>query len=144
MEKVELYDDKETYLRNIMRGYTFFINRKITKHFSHIFDDPKFLENVNMLADKLIADGRLNEEDENKFSMYGDKKLEIAEVESGQRHPMKTANYPETRRRFIEFTQKIRSKTSSSPSPFKEEEEHISPPRTRKAGRKKLRRKMPI
>jgi len=141
MEKVELYDDKETYLRNIMRGYTFFINGKITKHFSYIFDDPKFLENVNMLADKLIADGRLNEEDENKFSMYGDKKIEIAEVESGQRHPMKIGNYPETRRRYIEFTQKIRSKTSSSP--FKEEE-HISPPRTRKAGRKKRKQGYPL
>ena len=140
MEKVELYDDKETYLRNIMRGYTFFINSKITKHFSHIFDDPKFLRNVNRLADKLIADGRLSEEDEDKFSMYGDKKLEIVEVESGQHHPMKTANYPETRRRFIEFTQKIRSKTSSSP--FKEEEEHISPPRTKKSTLKKWSKKL--
>lgn len=121
MEKTELYDDKNSYLRNIIRGYTAFINNKIAKHFSHVFAEQEFPQSIDILMEQIDP----NNPDINdliKVSMYSDKLLEIMEVETGVKNE-RMDDYPDVRSRYIEFTHGIRRSTSS-PS-YKSEEPPI-------------------
>ena len=127
MEKTELYDDKNTYLRNVIRGYTYFINNKIAKHFSHIFDEDGFLQNMESMVKQFDFDNPDPIEEAKLFS-YRDKLLEIMEVETGKKTD-KTNAYPEVRTRYNEFTQGIRPKTSSSSY---KSDHRVSPPRKTK------------
>jgi hypothetical protein len=121
MEKTELYDDKNSYLRNIIRGYTAFINNKIAKHFSHVFAEQEFPQSIDTLMEKIDP----NNPDINdliKVSMYSDKLLEIMEVETGVKNE-RMDDYPDVRSRYIEFTHGIRRSTSS---PSYQSEEHLA------------------
>ena len=112
MEKTELYDDKNTYLRNVIRGYTYFINNKIAKHFSHIFDEDGFLQNMESIVEQFDFNNPDPIEGA-KLISYRDKLLEIMEVETGE--PSDKVNaYPDVRSRYNEFTREIREETSSS------------------------------
>jgi hypothetical protein len=124
MEKTELYDDKNTYLRNVIRGYTYFINNKIAKHFSYIFDEDGFLQNMESIVEQFDFNNPDPIEAAKLFS-YRDKLLEIMEVETDQPSD-KTKAYPEARSRYNEFTRGIREETSSSSY---KSDHHISPPR---------------
>ena len=127
MERTDLYDDKNTYLRNVIRGYTFFINNKIAKHFSHVFDEDGFLENMESVVEQFDFDNP-DPIEAAKLHSYSDKLLEIMEVETGKK-TNKTIAYPEVRSRYNEFTQGIREETSSSSY---KSDHHISPPRKTK------------
>jgi hypothetical protein len=124
MERTELYDDKNAYLRNVIRGYTYFINNKIAKHFSHVFDEDGFIQNIDSIVEQLDFNNPDPIEGD-KLMSYRDKLLEIIEVETGQRSD-KTKAYPEARSRYNEFTRGIREETSSSSY---KSDHHISPPR---------------
>jgi hypothetical protein len=125
MERTELYENGNNYLRNVIRGYTYFINNKIAKHFSHIFDEDGFLQNMDSIVDQFDFDNPDPIEGA-KLISYRDKLLEIMEVETGEPSD-KTKAYPGARSRYNEFTQGIREETSSSTS-YKSKD-HISPPR---------------
>jgi hypothetical protein len=132
MEKTELYDDKNTYLRNVIRGYTYFINNKIAKHFSRIFDEDGFLANMESIVKQFDIDNPDPIEVAKLFS-YRDKLMEIMEVETGNK-TNKTNAYPEVRSRYNEFAQSIREETSSSSYSSSKSKHHVSPPRkTQKA-----------
>jgi hypothetical protein len=121
MEKTELYDDKNSYLRNIIRGYTAFINNKIAKHFSHVFAEQEFPQSIDILMEQIDP----NNPDINdliKVSMYSDKLLEIMEVETGVKNE-RMDDYPDVRSRYTEFTQGIRRSTSS---PSYQSEGHLA------------------
>ena len=105
MDKTQLYDNKNNYLRNIIRGYTAFINNKIAKHFSRVFDEPitsAKLHNIN--------NGKANLEGD----IFYDKLLEIMEVEAERPFYAQKQKYPDVKVRYSEFTQGIRPETSSS------------------------------
>ena len=105
MDKTQLYDNKNNYLRNIIRGYTAFINNKIAKHFSRVFDEPitsAKLHNIN--------NGKANLEGD----IFFDKLLEIMEVEAERPFYAQKQKYPDVKVRYSEFTQGIRPETSSS------------------------------
>ena len=108
MEKTELYENKNNYLRNIIRGYTAFINNKIEKYFSRIFDEPMSSAKIHRIVQK-IKTGELTSE----YTQYMDKLLEIMVVERGENFFTRNPQ-PDVRERYIEFTQRIRPETSSS------------------------------
>jgi hypothetical protein len=109
MEKTELYDNKNDYLRNVIRGYTCFINNKIAKHFTHVFGEPISSVKIHRMVGKVMK----NESELAEITDYGDKLFEIMEVETGRTIP-KTNSYPEVKDRYIEFIEGIQSETSSS------------------------------
>ena len=125
MEKTELYDDKNSYLRNVIRGYTYFINNKIAKHFSYIFDEDGFLQNMESIIKQFDFNNPDPIEADKLFS-YRDKILEIMEIETGEKTDK---TYPEVRSRYNEFSQGIREETSSSSY---KSENAVSPPRKTK------------
>jgi len=103
MDKTELYENKNNYLRNIIRGYTAFINNKIEKHFSRVFDEPMSSTKIHRIVEEKKDNGK-----------YLDKLLEIMEVESGTNFYAKTRAHPHIRYKYKEFTEGIRPETSSS------------------------------
>lgn len=105
MDKTQLYDNKNNYLRNIIRGYTAFINNKIAKHFSRVFDEPITSAKIHN-----INTGKANLEGD----IFYDKLLEIMEVEAERPFYAQKQRYPDVKVRYGEFTQGIRSETSSS------------------------------
>jgi hypothetical protein len=105
MDKTQLYDNKNNYLRNIIRGYTAFINNKIAKHFSRVFDEPITSAKIHN-----INTGRAKAEGD----IFFDKLLEIMEVEAGRHFYAQTQKHPDVKVRYKEFTQGIRTETSSS------------------------------
>lgn len=108
MEKTELYDNKNDYLRNIIRGYTCFINNKIAKHFSSVFGEPMSSEKIHSMIERYKREG-INEE----IIDYGDKLSEIMEVEMVNTLT-KNKDFPEVRDKYIEFSRAIETATSSS------------------------------
>ena len=52
MDKIE-DGNKNDYLKRMIRGYTHFINKKISKYFTQIFDESITIENVNSLIDNV-------------------------------------------------------------------------------------------
>jgi hypothetical protein len=117
MDKTQLYDNKNNYLRNIIRGYTAFINNKIAKHFSRVFDEPitsAKIHNINTGRAKVEGD------------IFFDKLLEIMEVEAGRHFYAQNQKHPDVKVRYNEFTQGIRSETSSSSL---KSEDRVSPKR---------------
>jgi len=119
MDKTQLYDNKNNYLRNIIRGYTAFINNKIAKHFSRVFDEPitsAKIHNINNGKAKANVEG----------DIFFNKLLEIMEVETGQRFNAQNQKYPDVKARYNEFTQGIRLETSSSSL---KSEDRVSPKR---------------
>ena len=105
MDKTQLYDNKNNYLRNIIRGYTAFINNKIAKHFSQVFDEPITSAKIHN-----INNGKANLEGD----IFYDKLLEIMEVEAERPFYAQKQKYPDVKVRYSEFTQGIRPETSSS------------------------------
>jgi LPS O-antigen subunit length determinant protein (WzzB/FepE family) len=103
MDKTELYENKNDYLRNIIRGYTAFINNKIEKHFSQVFNEPMSSAKIHSIIKEKKDNGK-----------YLDKILEIMEVESGTNFYAKTRGHPLVRYKYTEFTEGISPKTSSS------------------------------
>ena len=103
MDKTELYENKNDYLRNIIRGYTAFINNKIEKHFSQVFNEPMSSAKIHSMVKSKKDNGT-----------YLDKILEIMEVESGTNFYAKKRGYPLVRYKYTEFTKNISPKTSSS------------------------------
>ena len=105
MEKTELYEAENDYLRNVIRGYTCYINNKIAKHFSRIFDEPLTAEKIHRIT---------NAPSNNKQRLcYKDKMAEIMGVEIDTQY-CKRNSYPDVKSRYIEFSQGILSETSSS------------------------------
>jgi len=124
MEKTHLYNNKNNYLRNIIRGYTAFINNKIAKHFSRVFGEPMSSAKIYNISSKASVEEGV---------ILLDKLLEIMEVETGKSFYVEDKNfgstgkkYPDVKDRYKEFTQGIRAETSSSPL---REEDRISPKR---------------
>jgi hypothetical protein len=117
MDKTQLYDNKNNYLRNIIRGYTAFINNKIAKHFSRVFDEPITSAKIHN-----IKTGKVKVEEDIFFY----KLLEIMEVESEREIYLQRQRYPDVKTRYNEFTQGIRSETSSSSL---KSEDRVSPKR---------------
>jgi hypothetical protein len=109
MEKPELYENKNDYLRNVIRGYTAHISNKIEKHFSRVFDEPITSAKVHSIVQERKA-GILTMENQK----YVDKLLEIMEVERGDNLFERAKPHTDVRERYIEFTQGIRPETSSS------------------------------
>ena len=110
MEKTELYENENDYLRNIIRGYTSYINNKISKHFSRVFDEPITSAKVREHVDSM-TNSRLPKTDATR---YYDKLLEIMEVESKTTFFGKNQQYPDVKERYNEFTRNIQPETSSS------------------------------
>jgi hypothetical protein len=50
---------KNDYLKRMIRGYTYFINKKISKYFTNIFEEPMTIENVNSLITTKKDDPRI-------------------------------------------------------------------------------------
>jgi hypothetical protein len=115
MERTELYEDENTYLRNVIHGYISFINNKLAKHFSRVFDESGFIENIDELTRNLDYENpeKNNMDELERLSIYRDKMLEIMEIETGIKSDKETDN-PDVRSRYNEFTEGIRSETSSS------------------------------
>jgi hypothetical protein len=109
MEKTELYSEKNDYLRNVIRGYTCFINNKIAKHFSHVFDETELTQKVNML----LNDMDLDQEGRDKLTSYGEKMVDIMEMETESRRGIR---HPEAAERYARFAEKMRDARSSSSS----------------------------
>jgi len=109
MEKPELYENKNDYLRNVIRGYTAHISNKIEKHFSRVFDEPITSAKVHSIVQERKADILTVENQK-----YVDKLLEIMEVERGDNLFERSKPHTDVRERYIEFTQGIRPETSSS------------------------------
>jgi len=122
IEKTELYEDKNDYLRNVIRGYTCFINNKIAKHFSHVFGEPMSSVKIHSMFSKFSQTGEKNVE----FTNYIDKFFEIMEVEMDATIN-KTNSYPDVKVRYNEFSEGIGSETSSSS--LKSEDRVSSPKR---------------
>ena len=117
IDKTQLYDNKNNYLRNIIRGYTAFINNKIAKHFSRIFDEPITSAKIHN-----IDTGRADVEK----GIFVDKLFEIMEVEAEQNFYAQKQKHPDVKARYKEFTQGIRPETSSSSL---KSEDRVSPKR---------------
>jgi len=109
MEKTELYENENDYLRNVIRGYTAFINNKIEKHFSRVFDEPITSAKAHSIFQENQA--RITTVENQK---YMDKLLEIMEVERGDNIFGRVKPHTDVRDKYIEFTQGIRPETSSS------------------------------
>jgi hypothetical protein len=111
MNKTDLYSNKNDYLRNVIRGYTCFINNKIAKHFSTIFDEPLTTAKIKDYETKRAS--MVNDESGDPDTRtYFNKFLEIMEVEVSTKYK-KNHDYPEVKDRYDEFRQKIKNKTSS-------------------------------
>jgi hypothetical protein len=122
IEKTELYDNKNDYLRNVIRGYTCFINNKIAKHFSHVFDEPVSSVKIHSMLSEFSQNGQKNVD----FTNYIDKIFEIMDVEMDI-DIIKTNSFPDVKVRYNEFTEGIRTETSSSS--IKSEDRVSSPKR---------------
>jgi hypothetical protein len=126
LDKTELYENGNNYLRNVIRGYTCFINNKIAKHFSRVFGEPITSEKVHNFAEREKEKGNSLEKRD-----YFEKLLEIMEVET-------TTEKTDVKDRYRAFTQGIRrASSSSSPSPSKKE----SPQRKTAKGNPKKKKK---
>jgi uncharacterized protein (DUF1810 family) len=109
MEKTELYEAKNDYLRNVIRGYTCFINNKIAKYFSHVFGESMSSVKIHSMLREFSQTGEKNEE----FTNFLDKFFEIMEVEMDV-NIKKTNSFPDVKVRYEEFSEGIGSETSSS------------------------------
>lgn len=118
MEKTELYENKNDYLRNVIRGYTCFINNKIAKHFSGIFGEPISAAKIQTMIREYERT-----DDRTEIINYEDKMAEIMEVEIGIPIIKEKSGYPDVQDKYIDFLQEIRRDTSS-PS-----DGRLSPPR---------------
>lgn len=117
MKKTELYSNQDDYLRNIIRGYTCFINNKLAKHYSQIFGEPITSVKIHTLA--LRIDDKTTE-----VNNYFGKLLEIMKVEDHS--PSGKSRHPDVKNKYNEFTQRIRRSTSSSSL---KDDNRASPPR---------------
>lgn len=111
MDKAHLYQERD-YLRNVIRGYTYFINNKIARHFSYIFGEPVTTAKIHSFSDPTHP--------KVEIIAFMKKLSEIMNEETGKN---KTARN-EVKDRYAEFA--IRSETSSSSL---KSEDRISPPR---------------
>jgi hypothetical protein len=109
MEKTELYDNKNDYLRNVIRGYTNFINNKIAKHFSEVFREPMTSAKIHGMISGLESGIHTFES-----QIYYTKLLEIMEMEEGPEVVNKSYMYPVVKDKYKLFSQSIRPETSSS------------------------------
>jgi hypothetical protein len=108
--KARLYDTRD-YLRNVIKGYTCFINNKIAKHFSYIFDEPVSSAKIHTFDDPKV-----------EIISFMKKLQDIMDTETGENNTVINI----TKDRYAEFAQTIHSDTSSSSL---KEEERISPAR---------------
>ena len=106
LDKAEIYENGNNYLRNVIRGYTCFINNKIAKHFSRVFGEPITSAKVHHIAER--EKGTTDEKTD-----YFEKMLEIMEVETSTGQPEKQTGVKD---RYRAFTQGIRRASSSSSS----------------------------
>ena len=106
--KARLYVTSD-YLRNVIKGYTYFINNKIAKHFSYIFDEPVTSAKIHTFNDPKI-----------EIISFMKKLQDIMDTETGENSTVINI----TKNRYAEFAQAIHSDTSSSPL---NEEDRISP-----------------
>lgn len=107
MKKTELYSNQDDYLRNIIRGYTCFINNKLAKHYSQIFGEPITSVKIHTLNKSF-----LKHEKHPDINNYFEKLLEIMKVED--HGPGGNSRHPGVKIKYNEFTQGIRRSTSSS------------------------------
>jgi len=147
MEKTELYEAKNDYLRKVIRGYTCFINNKIAKYFSHVFGESMSSVKIHGLLREFTQTGENNAE----FTNFLDKFFEIMEVEMDA-NIKKTNSFPDVKVRYNEFSEGIGTETSSSSllsenrisSPkrasLKKEESGVAKGRTRNKTRNKRNR----
>ena len=90
LKKSDLYSNKNDYLRNVIRGYTCFINNKIAKHFSKLFSDhdqqlltnalngdPDSKHPMNLLIYSIFNDNNFADdaEDERLTNFYKDTEI---------------------------------------------------------------------
>jgi hypothetical protein len=108
MAKTNLYSNKNDYLRNVIRGYTSYINNKIEKYFSVILDEPISTRKIKVFYDK-IENKPVNEPTPEDINQYFIKlnQIIIAELDPNNRQN-------KTGERYNTFKQTIRSATSSS------------------------------
>jgi len=111
MDKASLYQERD-YLRNVIRGYTYFINNKIATHFSYIFDEPVTTAKIHLFS------GPTHPKVE--IIAFMQKLSEIMNEETGKNKSVRTA----IKDRYAEFADRIRSETSSSSLG-----DRVSPPR---------------
>ena len=109
MEKTELYEAKNDYLRNVIRGYTCFINNKIAKYFSLVFGESMSSVKIHSMLREFSQTGEKNVD----FTNFLDKFFEIMEVEMDV-NIKKTNSFPDVKVRYEEFSEGIGSETSSS------------------------------
>ena len=121
MEKTELYEAKNDYLRNVIRGYTCFINNKIAKYFSHVFGESMSSVKIHSMLREFSQTGEKNVD----FTNFLDKFFEIMEVEMDV-NIKKTNSFPDVKVRYEEFSEGIGSETSSSSLLS---ENHVSSPK---------------
>jgi hypothetical protein len=114
MDKTELYEQKNDYLRNVIRGYTCFINNKIAKHFSHVFGEPMSSAKAHHIDALTRTEALKGVVSSAEVSDYFEKMLEIMEVETPEHYYQKLQDRPEVKDRYSEFTRGIRRSTSSS------------------------------
>ena len=117
IDQTNLYDNRNDYLRNIIRGYTCFINNKIAKHFSPVFD----MHVSSVKLHKMIFDDKDNSDTSSLDPFdYEDKYLEIIDLEKGD------DKQTDVKDRYKEFVKNIRSETSSAS--LKSEDRLTDPP----------------
>ena len=112
MNKAHLYQERD-YLRNVIRGYTYFINNKIATHFSYIFDEPVTTAKIHLFSDPTHP--------KVEIIAFMQKLSEIMNEETGKNKSVRTA----IKDRYAEFALRIQSETSSSSSLG----DRVSPPR---------------
>ena len=112
MNKAGLYHQERDYLRNVIRGYTYFINNKIATHFSYIFGEPVTTAKIHRFSDPTHP--------KVEIIAFMQKLSEILNEETGKNKSGRTA----IKGRYAEFADRIRSETSSSSL-----EDRVSPPR---------------
>ena len=143
LKKSELYSNQNDYLRNIIRGYTCFINNKLAKYFSQIYDEPitstKLLHLYKLKEKKQVSAAEVSVAEASETRFFFDKLLTIMETELHINFK-KLNEHPDVKQRYTDFTQGIRSKTSSSS--LKDEDRIASPRRaSASAATKKAQRK---
>jgi hypothetical protein len=100
LKNADLYENKNDYLRNVIKGYTNFINNKIAKYFSEIFEMP-------LTSAKLV---------EYTTEQNKDNKQEIEQIYSKLRQiiAMETGENFKRVDKYDQFRETIRPETSSS------------------------------
>jgi hypothetical protein len=109
LKNPEITGNKSDYFKRIIRGYTYYINNKIAKHFSDIFDENLTTEKIKKRVDDITDRDKPNTIDTNR---YYNKYKSLMKTEFEKKH------IPDYHRglvsKFRSLKSRLKSETSSS------------------------------